>query len=122
MSYSPREKALLELIAFQEKIAAAEPKFNDALGSAFVTAVRKSGIEMRVWFGNIGEMTLAHRSLDKIFKTPSSALRQLGVTAKGWTDDEDCVTTTLELSNGSAILLGLKEFENLTALKDRLGV
>jgi hypothetical protein len=109
MSQSARESALYELSKLQEQIASKDERYLKALTDAYTTAVMKSNIETRIWFDYTGEMTLACRSLAKTFKEAPN-VKQLGVSIVKIVDDPDAVTVTFELSNGSGIKVGLKQF------------
>lgn len=114
MPIANRETALYELSKLQEQVAAKDERYLKALGNGYIAAVLKPNVETRVWFDNLGEMTLACRSLAKTFKE-SQHVKRLGVVLVKIVDDPDAVTRTFELSNGSGIKIGLKRFENLTA-------
>ena len=106
--------AELARIHSQERDASHSPVYLGAVTNAIADAVLKPDVEVRIWFDQLGEMTLALATIATIFR--DQPVR--GVTLLRWDRNRDALTETAELSNGSAVLLGLKRFEHVTARQD----
>lgn len=101
---SRNQDALLDAIAALYDKAARNPQTSRAL-SEMMPVFFEAGIEARVWCDHLGEVLLIANVIERVlgedqFRTVASVVRQY--------EDEATSTYTMELSNGSAIVLGYK--------------
>lgn len=99
----PLTHAQKQAVRFLAEGAASDPRFHKALGEAVEKALANEDVEARVWLDHVGEFALARDVLRSVFKEPDNAflLREIR-------PDDDTLTLSFELVNGSAIVLGLK--------------
>lgn len=103
-------------VRFLANNAARDPKFNDAIKTAFDAAIDNPDTEARMWCDNVGEFALARDVLTSVMKEHKVS----GVTLKEIKHDDEKMTLAFELSNGSAVVLGLKQFRLATVLDDAM--
>jgi hypothetical protein len=94
--------------------AAVDPKFNDALFKALRAAFRSPDTEARVFFANDGQFVLARAVIDHLITT-FPAYRAI---LKERRHDRRRELLVYELTNGSALALGVKKLEHLTVAAD----
>lgn len=106
--------ALVLLAQIQESVACRDPKYLEATSKIINEALLTPDIETRCWYNNIGEFCLARDTIQQLLDgiTEDGILDGLKVVQRN--DDRDRLTMTWELSNGSAIKIGLKQFEFLS--------
>lgn len=109
-----KHEALVIITQMQQEIACHNPKYLEATSKVINEALLTPDIETRCWYDNLGEMVLARNTIQQLLDeiTEDGILGGLKVTQRN--DDRESLTVTWELSNGSAIKIGLKQFEFLS--------